>query len=82
MATNFNITTFDYANNPHLKAKVLKIEPRIEFDPANRKHCEAVVNFLETGKWSIRLDVQGAVNVPYECLKKMAYYALSSRRVK
>jgi hypothetical protein len=62
-------------HSPHLRSKVLRLAPREEFDPSNREHCESVIKFIETGKWDRRLDVQGAINVPYECIKKMAYYA-------
>lgn len=80
--THYDLNRMDLENNPHLKPKVLRVTPREEFDPKNAEHCNAVINFLETGKWSKRLDVQGAVNVPYACLQKMAYYAANNIKPK
>ena len=80
--THFDLNTIDLANNPHLRPKVLRVAPREEFDPTRKDHCDAVINFIETGKWNMRLDVQGAINIPYACLQKMAYYAANSIKPK
>lgn len=55
---------------------------REEFDPSNKEHQKAIMKYVETGIWETSIDIYGSHNVPYDAMKKTAYYACKYNRIK
>lgn len=69
-------------NDIQLKPRIRPTIQREEFDPSNQKHQQAIVNYIDSGIWDTRIDIYGSHNVPYDAMKKIAYYACKYNRIK
>jgi len=51
---------------------------RVNFDPANQKHRESLLHFIEHGKWTIHFNAELPHHGVLETVKhKMVLYALT-----
>jgi len=55
------------------QASVLQLPPTVAFDSSNPEHRAAYVNFLNTGKWSIRFTLEH----PFQSIPNMIMYKLA-----
>jgi hypothetical protein len=63
------------ANDPILAPRKQFIAVKEEFDPSNFNHRQSLLKWIETGIWNKTIVVYGSFNVPFDCMRKMAYYA-------
>lgn len=62
-------------SDPILAPKSQFIAVKEEFDPSNHRHRQALLTWIEVGVWDRTIVVYGSFNVPFDCMRKMAYYA-------
>jgi hypothetical protein len=55
------------------QASVLQLPPAVAFDSSNPDHRKAYLDFLNTGKWSVRFSLEH----PFQTIPSMIMYKLS-----
>jgi len=55
------------------QASVLQLPPTVQFDSNNKEHRTAYVDFLNTGKWSMRFTLEH----PFQSIPNMIMYKLA-----
>lgn len=63
------------SDDPILAPRGQFITEKEEFDPSKYEHRQALLHFIETSQWNKNIDIYGSFNVPYDCMRKMSYYA-------
>ena len=61
--------------DPILAPKQQFIVEKEEFDPSKHSHRQTLLHYIETGVWDRKIVVYGSFNVPFDCMRKMSYYA-------